>query len=194
MQRAAVLKAGQVQVIQRRGEYLHIVTRDIRGTSELVLPLDGRLVTGEGDEEAAVGRRAYVERGSDIVITETAVGDGTPLSVCRRSLQDDGRMCVDVRKRTKTGETAHMRIIMSSVEEEPKARPRPATAVGHHGRRGEGDHAVSVPSHCEDKSCSTTFVSDPFKLSVSEILLAPPCMRFGLQRVPEKTSQRLPRG
>ena len=121
MQRAAVLKAGQVQVIQRRGEYLHIVTRDIRGTSELVLPLDGRLVTGEGDEEAAVGRRAYVERGSDIVITETAVGDGTPLSVCRRSLQDDGRMCVDVRKRTKTGETAHMRIIMSSVEEEPKA-------------------------------------------------------------------------
>ena len=114
--RAAVLQAGQVQVIRRQGRYLHIVTRDIRGTSELVLPLDGQAVSGEGDGAEPIDRRAYVERGSDaIVITEMKAGEAQPLSVCRRSLQDDGRMRVDVRKRTKSGDLAQMRIVFSPV-------------------------------------------------------------------------------
>ena len=39
LQRAAVMRAGQVQVIRRRGSDLHIISHDIRGSSELVLPL-----------------------------------------------------------------------------------------------------------------------------------------------------------
>lgn len=116
VQRTAVLKAGQVQIIQRQGEHLHIVTRDIRGTSELVLPLNGRSVEGEGDGDTLVARRAYVDKGSDLVITETRAGDAQPLSVCRRSLREDGRMTVDVRKRTQSGEVAHMRIVFSPAE------------------------------------------------------------------------------
>ena len=118
VQRTAVLSAGQVQVITRRAGSLHIVTRDIRGTSELVLPLDGPSVTGEGDGNLPVARRAFVDRGGEIVITETladAPPNSEPLSVCRRSLQEDGRLCVDVQKRTKGGQMAQMRIVFSPV-------------------------------------------------------------------------------
>ena len=38
-----------------------------------------------------------------LVITETVSATGETLSVCRRSLQPDGRMCVDVRKRSRCG-------------------------------------------------------------------------------------------
>lgn len=114
VQRAAVLRAGQVQIIRRVGSDLHIVTRDVRGTSELVLPLDGAPVSGEGDGDTVVARRAYTEADA-VVITETVAGSSEPLSVCRRSLQQDGRMCVDVRKRNKHGETAHMRIVFCPV-------------------------------------------------------------------------------
>ena len=138
VQRTAVLSAGQVQVITRRAGSLHIVTRDIRGTSELVLPLDGPSVTGEGDGNLPVARRAFVDRGGEIVITETladAPPNSEPLSVCRRSLQEDGRLCVDVQKRTKGGQMAQMRIVFSPVG---SRRRRAAAAEGRVVHGGEG--------------------------------------------------------
>ena len=115
LQRAAVMRAGQVQVIGRRGDTIHIITRDIRGHSELVLPLDGESVLGEGDGRRPVRRAAFVDGGA-LVITETADGahgSEEPISVCRRYLQADGRMCVDVRKRTPVGDMVSMRVIFS---------------------------------------------------------------------------------
>ena len=118
VQRLAVVKAGQVQIIHRKGHNLHIVTRDIRGTSELVLPLGGPAVIGEGDGDMRVSRRAY-EDGADLVITESEEPRSRePLSVCRRSIREDGRMCVDVRKRTPAGDVATMRIVFKALADE----------------------------------------------------------------------------
>jgi len=120
VQRAAVMTAGQVQVLTCDGRKLRIVSRDVRGTSELVLPIGGPAVqSADGDGDQPIVRRAFAE-GDDLVITETAVGERQPLSECRRRLRDDGRMCVDVRKRTPNGDIASMRIVFSSVP--PKQR------------------------------------------------------------------------
>ena len=52
------------------------------------------------------------------VITEKMARSGETLSVCRRSIQPDGRMCVDVRKRRK-GNTGFvsMRVIFTPVQD-----------------------------------------------------------------------------
>jgi hypothetical protein len=118
LQRAAVLRAGQVQVLRRVGDSLHIVTRDILGTRELVLPIGGPPVEGEGDDPLRpVSRCAYEDGERAVVITETVRGETTPSAICRRSLQPDGRLCVDVKKRAPTGEMVSMRIIFTPVHE-----------------------------------------------------------------------------
>ena len=124
VQRAAAMRAGQVQVIRRRGSDLHITTCDVRGSFELVLPLDARPVEGEGDDPAKpLTRKAFVDGKGDLVITETESGTREPLSVCRRSLREDGRMCVDVRKRFANGDVASMRVVYSRKD----ARVEPPT-------------------------------------------------------------------
>jgi len=119
IQRAAVLRAGQVQVIAKKGDMLHIVTKDVRGSSELVLPLDGGPVRGEGDNKLPVNYRAFREGGA-LVITETAAAgpdaEREPLSICRRTLQADGRMCIDVCKKTPQGDMVSMRVVFTPVE------------------------------------------------------------------------------
>ena len=90
---------------------LTIVTSDLRGRSRLKLPLGGRgVVAHDGDGGAAVRRAAYVERDA-VVVTETLVGESTPLSTCRRTLQKDGRMRIDIRKRTPQGTSVAMTAI-----------------------------------------------------------------------------------
>jgi hypothetical protein len=122
LQRAAVLRAGQVQVIAKKGDMLHIVTKDVRGSSELVLPIDGGPVPGQGDNNLPVNYRAFREGGA-LVITETAAnGPGAerePLSVCRRTLQADGRMCIDVCKRTPQGDMVSMRVVFTHADDGP---------------------------------------------------------------------------
>jgi len=122
VQRAAVMKAGQVQVLTCDSRTLRIVSRDVRGTSELVLPIGGAAVqSADGDGDQPIVRRAFAE-GNDLVITETAVGERQPLSECRRRLRDDGRMCVDVRKRTKCSDGfVSMRIIFTQSRADPDA-------------------------------------------------------------------------
>ena len=120
LQRAAVLRAGQVQVIAKKAGRLHIVTRDIRGSSELVLPLDGGAVAGEGDNKRPVRYRAFREGGA-LVVKETAAGTGgaegeVELSICRRTLSADGRMCIDVRKRTPQGDMVSMRVVFTRAQ------------------------------------------------------------------------------
>ena len=137
LQRLAVLKAGQVQVIRRHDDHLHIVTRDMRGTSELVLPLNGPPVPGDGDGGTRVSRRAFAE-GSDLVITETVANEAEPLSVCRRSLRDDGRMCVDVKKRTSDGRIASMRIVYTPISGGVALAAGGADQLG--GAAGDDDH------------------------------------------------------
>ena len=118
LQRAVVLQAGQVQVIACSKDRLSVLTRDMRGTSELALPLNGPGIVGrDGDGNEAVCRSAFIE-GQDLVITEKMARSGETLSVCRRSIQPDGRMCVDVRKRRK-GNTGFvsMRVIFTPVQD-----------------------------------------------------------------------------
>ena len=129
LQRAAVISAGQVQVIAPRGDVLHIITRDIRGTSELVLPLSGDAVIGEGDGGAEVARRASVVGGLLTITEEALPANGTServLSVCERSLTADGRMAIDVRKQTDDGEIVSMRILFSPVRARRPTEEDPA--------------------------------------------------------------------
>lgn len=116
IQRAAAIKAGQVQVIRRQGDFLHIVTRDVRGSFELVLPLNGPAVD-EPVGDSIVSRRAWSD-GGDIVITESLRDDRTttPFAVCRRSIDTKGRMNIDVEKKAKSGEIARMRIVYTPIE------------------------------------------------------------------------------
>lgn len=148
LQRAAVVRAGQVQVIAKKGDMLHIVTKDVRGSSELVLPIDGGPVPGQGDNKLPVNYRAFREGGA-LVITETAAAtepsaEREPLSVCRRTLQADGRMCIDVYKRTPQGDMVSMRVVFTNVDDgrarpaagQPTAaKPQPVSA----GRIGVGE-------------------------------------------------------
>ena len=79
------------------------MTSDLRGRSALKLPLSGRgVLAHDGDGGAAVRRHAYVDRAA-VVVTETLEGERQPVSTCRRTLQKDGRMRIDISKRTPQG-------------------------------------------------------------------------------------------
>ena len=89
------------------------MTQDLRGTSLLELPLSGKSVAADdGDNGARVCRSAFV-KGSPpaVVVTESFPGESEPFSVCRRTIQADGRMCIDVTKRTASGKSVAMRAI-----------------------------------------------------------------------------------
>lgn len=116
--RALLTKAGQEQEILH-GEQgtLRIVTNDLRGSSTLELPLCGTPVqANDGDHGTKVCRHASIE-GRNVVITERVPAEKEPLSVCVRSLRADGRMCIDVRKRTADNQWASMSTIFTKVAE-----------------------------------------------------------------------------
>ena len=54
-------------------------------------------------------------------MTETLEGESKPVSTCRRYLQPDGRMRIDISKRTPDGKTVAMAAIASRA-----ARPAPS--------------------------------------------------------------------
>lgn len=106
-QRALIARAGQSTTLEHgvdeHGDTLRIVTQDLRGTSQLELPLSGGDVSAnDGDGGARVCRSATIERGAkpSVVVTERFPHEREPYSICRRTLQADGRMCIDVTKRT----------------------------------------------------------------------------------------------
>ena len=118
-QRALIARARQSYRIEQSGasgEKLKIVTQDLRGKSELELPLSGRGVTArDGDGGVEVSRSAHADH-AGVVIEERYAGEREPFSVCRRTLQKDGRMCIDVKKRGARGEPwAKMRAIATRV-------------------------------------------------------------------------------
>ena len=100
-QRALISRAGQSYTLEHgvseKGDTLKIVTQDLRGTSELELPLSGQgVVADDGDGGARVSRAAHLERHPPaVVVTEQFPGEREPFSICRRTLQPDGRMCID---------------------------------------------------------------------------------------------------
>jgi len=114
--RAALRLAGQEYELLADTSALTIVTKDLRGHSALKLPLNGRgVVAHDGDDGAAVRRAVSVLRDA-IVMTEQDLA-GQVLSVCRRTLQRDGRMRMDISKRTPDGQTVSMTAIAT------RARP-----------------------------------------------------------------------
>ena len=114
--RAALRLAGQEYELLADKSALTIVTKDLRGHSALKLPLNGRgVVAHDGDDGAAVRRAVSVLRDA-IVMTEQDLA-GQVLSVCRRTLQRDGRMRMDISKRTPDGQTVSMAAIAT------RARP-----------------------------------------------------------------------
>ena len=114
--RAALRLAGQEYELLADTSALTIVTKDLRGHSALKLPLNGRgVVAHDGDDGAAVRRAVSVLRDA-IVMTEQDLA-GQVLSVCRRTLQRDGRMRMDISKRTPDGQTVSMAAIAT------RARP-----------------------------------------------------------------------
>jgi len=123
-QRALISRAGQSYVLEvtpnREGKAddgtLRIITEDLRGKTELALPLSGQDVPADdGDGGARVCRAASVETGRTpaVVVTERFPNEREPYSICRRTLQPDGRMCIDVKKRTAGGKSVAMRAIAS---------------------------------------------------------------------------------
>lgn len=74
-QRAIISHAGQSYTLEQGpGDTLRIVTQDLRGTSQLELPLSGKAVAADdGDNGARVWRSAYI-KGSPpaVVVTERA--------------------------------------------------------------------------------------------------------------------------
>jgi len=105
IQRSLIAKAGQeTEILQSEtGDAVTIKTSDLRGSSSLELPVNGpSIAADDGDGGARVLRAAKVERGA-VVVTETLQGEREPLSVCKRRVGADGRMVVDVRKRTPQG-------------------------------------------------------------------------------------------
>ena len=105
---------------------LRIVTSDLRGKSELELPLSGRGVTAnDGDNGARVSRHARVVDDHTVEMTEKYPGDRKPFSVCRRILGSDGQsMRLEVKKRRPDGRMAAMRAKFARVADEAA----PATA------------------------------------------------------------------
>lgn len=84
LQRAVVLKAGQVQVIAMRGAELKVLTRDVRGTSELVsAPLPPPLAAAAA---AAAGRLAPPSTvhspGAELRRVVSAVGGAARACLC----------------------------------------------------------------------------------------------------------------
>ena len=123
VEQAALRLAGQEYELLADASALTIVTKDLRGHSALKLPLGGRgVVAHDGDGGAAVRRAAYVHRDA-VVVTETLVGESQPLSTCRRTLQRDGRMRIEISKRTPEGKTVAMAAIAS------RSRPAPSIRV-----------------------------------------------------------------
>lgn len=124
--RAALRLAGQQQELVADAGALTIVTSDLRGRSALRLPLSGRgVVANDGDGGAAIRRTAYVQNDA-VVVTETLVGESQPLSTCRRTLQRDGRMRIDISKRTPDGKTVAMAAIAAR---QAASRPVPSLAT-----------------------------------------------------------------
>jgi len=119
LQRALITKAGQdTEIIESNGgEAIKIVTTDLRGSTEIELPLGGKgVVAHDGDGGATVCRSATVERGDALIVTETLDGERQPLSVCKRTLSADGqKMIVDVTKRTPKGSTVAMQVVAKRV-------------------------------------------------------------------------------
>lgn len=118
-QRALICRAGQQYELEQttgeKGDALRIVTSDLRGKSELELPLNGESVSAnDGDGGAKVCRSAKVERNS-VLITERFPHEREPYSECRRTLQPDGRMRIDIKKKTAGGQTVAMRAIAAKV-------------------------------------------------------------------------------
>jgi hypothetical protein len=106
-QRALIARAGQSTILEhgidKNGDTLRIVTQDLRGTSQLELPLSGSdVAANDGDGGARVHRAVAIERGAkpSVVVTERFPHEREPYSICRRTLQPDGRMCIEVQKRT----------------------------------------------------------------------------------------------
>ena len=121
-QRALIARAGQSYVLEHgmgeNGDTLKIVTQDLRGKSQLELPLSGKPVSAnDGDNGAKVNRAAFI-KGSPpaVIVTEKFPGDSEPYSVCRRTIQPDGRMCIHVTKRTAGGKEVGMRCIATRQE------------------------------------------------------------------------------
>lgn len=121
-QRALAARAGQQYVLQLKGgssdgssldnATLVISTSDVRGKSELELPLSGRGVRArDGDGGAAVVRSARTLDDRTVEITERFPHDRNPCSVCTRTLTKDGRMLLEVKKRTPRGTMASMRAL-----------------------------------------------------------------------------------
>lgn len=118
-QRAIISHAGQSYTLEHghgeHGDTLRIVTQDLRGTSELELPLSGKSVSAnDGDDGARVCRAATV-KGNCVVVTESFPGEREPFSVCKRTIQQDGRMCIDVTKKTPGGKEVAMRCIAAKL-------------------------------------------------------------------------------
>ena len=112
--RALAARAGQQYLLQLKGgssdsasldnATLRIVTSDLRGRSELELPLSGRGVRAkDGDDGAEVERVARPKGEGTVEITERYPRESTPYSVCTRSLTKDGRMLLEVRTRVRAG-------------------------------------------------------------------------------------------
>ena len=115
-QRALITRAGQQTTFETtRDDELRIVTSDLRGTTHLDLPLDGaEREADDGDGGKRVCRSAKLERHA-VVVTERFPGESSPVSVCRRELQPDGRMQIIVKKRTPAGRLASFRAIAARV-------------------------------------------------------------------------------
>jgi hypothetical protein len=123
--RALAARAGQQYVLQLKGgsangslddATIQIVTSDIRGKSSLELPLSGRgVVAHDGDNGAEVERSARPLDDRTVEITESYRGESRPYSVCKRTLTEDGRMLLEVRKRAPNGRMASMRAIASRI-------------------------------------------------------------------------------
>jgi len=112
--RSLLVRASQDQEIQQsgdRGDNVRFITSDLRGTTELELPLCGNeVVARDGDGGMQVCRSAAV-KGQKLVVTERIPGRDGWLSICTRSLCADGRMAIDVQKRTSKGGTVAMRTL-----------------------------------------------------------------------------------
>merc|ERR550514_1072628 len=94
-QRCLASKAGQKYLLSLKGgenkgennASLHIVTSDVRGKSELELPLNGRGVeANDGDGGTRVKRTVVPVDDNTVEIYEHAPGSRRALSVCRRTL------------------------------------------------------------------------------------------------------------
>ena len=92
------------------------MTSDLRGKSELELPLSGRSVLAhDGDGGMEVSRSARPLNDRTVEITERYPRESRPYSVCTRTLTPDGKMLTEVRKRTSSGRMASMKAIASRI-------------------------------------------------------------------------------